>query len=143
MSDKIFFYKPENEIIKTNTLFRENVKETDKLLKYIINLIIILGSVGFLSVGISSYIKFNLIPFIKSNEIIFFPQGLVMSFYGCCGLILGINQMRILLLNIGEGFNEFNKEKGEMKIFRKGTQGKKSDINISYSLKDILRFNIL
>lgn len=143
MIDNKAYLNLENEIIKTDKLFKENIKENDKILKYIINLIILLGSVGFLIVGISSYVKFNIIPFIQSNEIIFFPQGLVMSFYGCCGLLLGINQMRILLLNIGEGYNEFNKENGKMKIYRKGLQGRNSDINISYPLKDILRFKNL
>lgn len=143
MSHEKSLYKTQEEIIKTEKLFKENIKEKDKLLKYILNIIILLGSIGFLAVGISSYIGFNIITFIKSNEIIFFPQGLVMSFYGCLGLILGINQMKILMLNIGEGYNEFNKENGEMKIFRKGLQGKISDINICYPLKDILRFNNL
>jgi hypothetical protein len=55
------------------------------------------------------------------------------------GLILSINQLYILYSRIGEGFNEFNKVNGLMKIFRKGFYGKNSDINIVYPLSDILR----
>lgn len=55
------------------------------------------------------------------------------------GLILSINQLYILYSGIGEGFNEFNRKNGLMKIFRKGFPGKNSDVNIVYPLSDILR----
>lgn len=42
-------------------------------------------------------------------------------------------------MNTGEGYNEFNKKTGELKIFRKGTNGEKSNINITYPINDILR----
>lgn len=129
----------ENKIIKTETKFKEYILETDKLIKYILNLIILTGSLGFLIVGISSYIKYNLLIFLKADQIIFFPQGLTMCFYGFFGTIISINQTKILLTNVGEGYNEFDKEKDIMKIYRKGLNGKNSDINITYSLKDILR----
>lgn len=57
------------------------------------------------------------------------------------GLILSINQLYILKSRVGEGFNEFNKINGLMKIFRKGFPGKNSDVNIVYPLSDILRKN--
>lgn len=129
----------ENKIIKTETKFKEYILETDKLIKYILNLIILMGSLGFLIVGISSYIKYNLLIFLKADQIIFFPQGLTMCFYGFFGTIISINQTKILLTNVGEGYNEFDKKKDIMKIYRKGLNGKNSDINITYSLKDILR----
>lgn len=62
-----------------------------------------------------------------------------MCFYGTCGIIVSINQIRIMLMKIGEGYNEFNKEKGIMQIYRKGLIGKDSDINIIYPLNDIVR----
>lgn len=134
--------KEKNNInIKTEKLFKEEIIETDKLLKYTINIIILLGSLGFFIVGISSYIKINLIFFLQADQIIFFPQGLTMCFYGFCGTIISINQIKILLINAGEGYNEFNKETNTMQIYRKGLNGKKSDINIIYSIKDILRNN--
>lgn len=61
-----------------------------------------------------------------------------MCFYGTCGVIVGINQIRIILSKIGEGFNEFNKEKGIMQIYRKGPMGENSDVNIIYPLTDIV-----
>lgn len=127
------------KIIKTEYLYKEYISESDKLLKFIINCVILGGATGFLCVGISSYIQYDIIPLLKSSQIIFFPQGLTMCFYGTCGLLVGINQMRILVANIGEGYNEFDKKEGVMTIYRKG---KNSDIKISYPLTDIVRIKI-
>jgi hypothetical protein len=120
---------------KNENILIEKIEESDKFTKYTLNILILGGSLGFLVVGISSYLNYNLIPILNSDKIIFFPQGLTMCFYGLCGTIVGINQLLILHNKIGEGFNEFNKELGIMKIYRKG---KKTDINITYSLKDIV-----
>lgn len=120
-------------------ILREEIVESDKLVKWIFNISILLGGIGFLTVGISSYIKNNLIPFLNADQIIFFPQGITMCFYGTCGIIVSMNQIRIMLLKIGEGFNEFNKEKGIMQIYRKGLIGENSDVNIIYPLTDIVR----
>lgn len=116
----------------------EKITEKDKLIKYGFNIIMLLGAVSFLIVGISSYINYNLIFFLKADSIIFFPQGITMCLYGIAGTILSINQFRILLLNVGEGYNEFNKKNGNMTIFRKGLQ-ENSDIKITCALTDIVR----
>lgn len=128
--------KEKKGIVKTKELYRKYITEKNKPIKYITNYTILMGSLGFLSVGTSSYIKYDIIPFLRSDQIIFFPQGLVMCFYGTLGILLGINQIRILNSKIGEGYNEFNKKTGTMKIYRKGSN---SDININYPINDILR----
>ncbi|KAI3666567.1 hypothetical protein L1987_88931 [Smallanthus sonchifolius] len=46
------------------------------------------GSLGFLLVGTSSYLGRNLISLFPSQQIVFFPQGIVMSFYGIAGLFI-------------------------------------------------------
>lgn len=135
--------KHNDNIIITETIFKEYIRETDKVLKFSLNAIILGGAISFLTVGISSYLKYDLIPFLKSEDIIFFPQGLTMCFYGFCGIIVSINQIMILGIGVGEGFNEFDKSKEIMRIFRKGMNGEKSDINIIYSLKEILRIKHL
>lgn len=131
--------KRDNEI-STKKILIETIKEENKIIKYFINLIISLGSISFLIVGLSSYTNSTLIPFLKADEIVFFPQGLTMTLYGFLGTLISINQYIILLSNIGEGFNEFNKETGTMTIFRKGRLGKNEDINIIYPLNDIVRY---
>nr|AKL78979.1 photosystem I assembly protein ycf4 [Euglena viridis] len=124
-------------IFRNESILKENIVETDKLIKYLFNITILLGASSFLIVGISTYIGHNIISFFNASEIIFFPQGLTMCFYGIAGIIIGVNQLKILILKVGEGYNEFNKEKGVMTIFRKGIQGKNSDISINYPLTDI------
>lgn len=134
--------KKADKIYKTDTVFKEKILEEDKIIKYILNYTILFGALGFLIVGISSYINYNLVPFLKADDIIFFPQGLTMCFYGTCGTLIGINQLQILTSSIGEGYNEFNKERGIMNIYRKG-KSLNSDINITYPLTDIVRVNNL
>ena len=46
------------------------------------------GASGFLITGASAYFKHNLVFFSDASDIEFFPQGLVMSFYGIAGLLL-------------------------------------------------------
>jgi hypothetical protein len=127
--------KISNNENKNQRILREEIYEKNKLIKWIYNIIILTGGCGFLIVGISSYIQYNIIHFLNSDQIVFFPQGITMSFYGICAIIISINQIRITLNKIGEGYNEFNKDIGLMKIYRKG---EKTDINITYPLTDIV-----
>ena len=99
--------------------------------------VIFFGAVGFLLTGLSSYYNFDLIPFIKSQNIVFFPQGLVMSFYGTLGLFFSTYLWLTIFWNVGYGFNEFNKEKDFVRIFRWGFPGKNRRIDLNYSINDI------
>ena len=96
-----------------------------------------LGGIGFLITGISSYFEFSFLSFLKSPTIQFFPQGLVMCFYGILGLLLGIYIWLIILWNLGEGFNEFNRQEGYIRIFRWGFPGKNRRIDLKYPLQEI------
>jgi hypothetical protein len=99
--------------------------------------VIFLGGSGFLLTGISSYLGFNILPFIQSTDIVFFPQGLVMCFYGILGLLFSLYLWLTLLWSIGGGFNEFNKKKGFIRIFRWGFPGKNRRIDLFYSITDV------
>lgn len=111
--------------------------------------IILLGSSGFLLSGICSYnysaansssptgILFSLLPFVDFKDITFFPQGLLMSFYGGLGFLLSFYWWFLIFWNVGGGFNEFNKKEGFIRIFRWGYPGKNRRIDLSYSLKDV------
>lgn len=67
----------------------------------------------------------------------FFPQGLLMSFYGSLGFLLSLYWWFLIFWNVGSGFNEFNKKDGLIRIFRWGYPGKNRKIDLSYSLKDV------
>lgn len=99
--------------------------------------IILLGGFGFLLTGVSSYLNSDLLPFINSKNILFFPQGLVMCFYGILGLIFSCYLWLTLFWGVGGGFNEFNKKQGIVRIFRWGFPGKNRRIDLSYDIKDI------
>lgn len=116
---------------------REPILGSRRISNYWWASIVLSGATGFLLVGVSSYLRADLIPFISSKDIIFFPQGLVMSFYGIAGLLLSIYLWLTIYWNIGEGYNEFNKQEGIVRIFRWGFPGKYRKIDIVYPLQDI------
>ena len=60
-----------------------------------------------------------------------------MLFYSIIGFILSIYLWFVILWNIGDGFNEFNKKKGTLRIVRQGFPGKNRRIQMVYFLKDI------
>lgn len=71
------------------------------------------------------------------ESLVFFPQGLLLCFYGSLGLLLSLYWWLLIYWNVGGGFNEFNKKEGFMRIFRWGYPGKNRRIDIVYPLKDI------
>lgn len=109
--------------------------------------VVFLGSCGFLFTGLSSYFNTglssqnnsleNTLPFFGSQSISFFPQGLLMSFYGSLGFLLSIYWLFLIFWNVGGGFNEFNKKEGFIRVFRWGYPGKNRRIDLQYSLKDV------
>jgi hypothetical protein len=124
--------------------------------------LIFIGSVGFLFTGVSSYlnmVNFS-ISFLSNNEILnsipgfnfilqnmfqnsttetihFFPQGLLMCFYGSLGFLLSLYWWFLIFWNVGGGFNEFNKKENFIRIFRWGYPGKNRKIDLYYTLKDV------
>lgn len=99
--------------------------------------IIFFGAAGFLITGISSYTEMSFLFFNKALAISFFPQGLLMSFYGSLGFLLSIYWWFLIFWNVGGGFNEFNKKDGVIRIFRWGYPGKNRKIDLYYTLKDV------
>ena len=76
---------------------------------YFWTIFLFFGGLGFSLAGISSYFKINFLPFSNSHELIFIPQGLVMMFYGTLSLGLSIYIAFTIILDIGSGYNEYNK----------------------------------
>ena len=115
--------------------------------------VIFLGAFGFLltglfsNVGFSSFLEKSLsfIPlnslgspsFLQSQEIAFFPQGLIMCFYGVLGIFVSFYWWLLIFWDIGGGFNEFNKKDGIIRIFRWSYPGKNRKIDLSYNLTDV------
>ena len=73
--------------MNTEFIKREKITGARRISNYIWVLILTLGGLGFLLSGISSYIKVNLVPFTDSTQLVFIPQGILLSFSSdCCPL---------------------------------------------------------
>lgn len=94
-----------------------------------------IGGFCFFITGFSSYKA--ILPFIHAENILFFPQGIVMCFYGILALLLSFYLWLTIIWKVGAGFNEFNKKKGIFRVFRWGFPGKNRKIDLCYLLDDI------
>ena len=110
--------------------------------------VISLGGISFLLTGFAAFLQTNLLVFNQSKSITFFPQGLIMCFYGSLGLLFGVYLWCTILWQVGNGFNEFNKNEfgtnsasmsksGVVRIFRWGLPGKNRRIDFIYKMEDV------
>ena len=118
--------------VKTDLIKYDPVVGSRRISNYVWGTITTLGGLGFLLTGISSFYQKNLLFFIHVDNIVFFPQGLVMCFYGLLAFLFSAYIWLTVFWAVGEGFNEFNKERGEIRIFRWGFPGKNRKINLSF-----------
>nr|YP_010829308.1 photosystem I assembly protein Ycf4 [Silene gonosperma]WFF47671.1 photosystem I assembly protein Ycf4 [Silene gonosperma]WFF47755.1 photosystem I assembly protein Ycf4 [Silene gonosperma]WFF47839.1 photosystem I assembly protein Ycf4 [Silene gonosperma]WFF47923.1 photosystem I assembly protein Ycf4 [Silene gonosperma] len=105
-------------------------------------IILFIGSLGFVLVGISSYLGRNFISLSPPQQILFFPQGIVMSFYGIAGLFISSYLWCTISLNVGSGYDFFDKKEGIVCIFRWGFPGKNRRICLRFLIKDIQSIRI-
>jgi hypothetical protein len=126
------------KILTNETLVkRDEVIGSRRFSNYLWGLVLLIGGIGFLTTGLSSYFQKNLLPFVNYNDIQFFPQGLVMCFYGTIALLLSVYLWSCIIWSIGGGFNEFNKKDGFVRVFRWGFPGKNRRIELVYSLAEV------
>jgi hypothetical protein len=105
-------------------------------------IVVAIGAIGFLLAGLSSYLHTNLLPLSEPLQLEFLPQGLALTFYGVAGILLDIYLWVIIVLDLGGGFNEFNRNTGKVKIFRWGYPGKNRRIEFEYPLSDVLAVRV-
>lgn len=124
-------------ISSSDRVLRQEVLGSRRFSNYWWATIVSIGGIGFLLAGISSYLNRNLLPFADSTQLIFVPQGLAIGFYGLAGTLLATYLWLAIALDIGGGYNEFNKETGFVKIFRWGFPGKNRQIELSCRTEDV------
>nr|AYC64066.1 photosystem I assembly protein Ycf4 [Halimeda micronesica] len=122
----------------SNLIRRYSISGSRRLSNFLWTFILFFGSIGFLFTGFLSYFK----PFGLPHGIQFFPQGLVMVFYGFLGFFLSIYLALTLFWGLGSGFNEFNKQNSYVRIFRWGFPGRNRRMNLYYSWEDILGIRV-
>jgi hypothetical protein len=126
-----------NTVSTSDRVWRQTIPGSRRPSNYFWAVVVTGGATGFLLSGISSYTQVNLLPFSDPTQLEFLPQGAVMGFYGIAGLLLALYLWLTLVLNIGGGYNEFNRETGKGKIFRWGFPGKNRRIEVECNLEDI------
>jgi Ycf4 len=99
-------------------------------------IIVSIGGVGFLLAGLSSYLQVNLLPVGNPTDLVFLPQGIAMTFYGVAGTLLATYLWVAILLDIGGGYNKFDRESGDITIFRNGFPGKNRRIELKSKIAD-------
>jgi hypothetical protein len=125
-----------------NEIRRDNIIGSRRFSNYFWSFFLFLGGIGFLLAGISSYLHINLLPFANPTELAFIPQGLVMMFYGTLSFGISIYILITVLLDIGSGYNEYNRSENLVKIVRKGFPGKNREILLTYPLSNIQSIGI-
>ncbi len=123
--------------ITDNRLLRQPILGSRRFSNYWWATIVSVGALGFLLAGLSSYFKVNLLPFSDPTQLIFVPQGLAMGLYGAAGVLLALYLWLVIICDIGGGYNEFNKETGEIRIFRWGFPGKNRRIELNCRAEDV------
>nr|YP_009546541.1 photosystem I assembly protein Ycf4 [Gelidium kathyanniae]AYO27889.1 photosystem I assembly protein Ycf4 [Gelidium kathyanniae] len=125
-----------------------NIK-TDKILgsrrisNYWWATVILLGGLGFFLAGLSSYLKIELLPFTTSMNLLFIPQGIIMTFYGTIAILISIFLWFTIVWNVGSGYNEFNNEKGLITIFRLGFPGRNRVLKLQYNIQEIQSVRVI
>ena len=121
---------------------RDTIVGSRRFSNYFWSFFLCVGGIGFLLAGLSSYFKINLLPFANTTELIFIPQGLVMMFYGTLSFVISIYIIITVILDIGSGYNEYNRVENLVKIVRKGFPGKNREILLTYPLTNIRAIGI-
>ena len=125
-----------------NEIRQDKIIGSRRFSNYFWSLVLLIGGLGFLLAGISSYFKVNLLPFANPTELVFIPQGLIMMFYGTLSLGFSIYIVTTIFLDIGSGYNEYNKVENLVKVVRRGFPGKNREILLTYPLVDIRAIGI-
>nr|YP_010152874.1 photosystem I assembly protein ycf4 [Olisthodiscus luteus]QQW50535.1 photosystem I assembly protein ycf4 [Olisthodiscus luteus] len=123
------------EEINKGNIKREFIKGSRRWSNYLWFTVLLFGGLGFLVTGISSYLHTQILPFGNALEINFFPQGIVMTFYGSFSFFLSLYVILTILWDVGAGYNEYNKNEKIIRIFRKGFPGKNRNFALTYSFQ--------
>lgn len=122
----------------TDAILRQSILGSRRFSNILWATVSAIGGIGFLLAGLSSYFHQNFLIVSDTSAIQFIPQGAALTFYGVAGTLLSTYLWFVISLNVGGGYNEFNKETGKVTIFRHGFVGKNRVINFQYPLADVL-----
>jgi hypothetical protein len=125
-----------------NEIRQDKIIGSRRFSNYFWSFFLFVGGLGFLLAGLSSYFKINFLPFTDTTELAFIPQGVVMMFYGTLSLGFSIYIIVTIILDIGSGYNEYNRLENLVKIVRKGFPGKNREILLTYPFSNVRAIGI-
>ncbi len=118
-------------------IIRENIKGARNGKNYLSSSILFFVGIAFFLAGLSSYFQKQFLPFADTSTLLFYPQGIVMIFYGIAAISLSFYLIFTIFLNLGSGYNEFSKNDESIRIVRLGFPGKNRQIFLSYKFSAI------
>jgi uncharacterized membrane protein YdbT with pleckstrin-like domain len=92
------------------------------------------GGLGFLLTSLSSRLGRDLLPIGHPAELSWVPQGLVMGLYGVAALLLAVYLWTVIGIDVGAGFNRFDRGAGQALISRRGFR---QQISVEIPLREI------
>jgi hypothetical protein len=122
-------------ICKKSIIRRDVLFGSRRFVNYFFSRLLLFGGLVFFLTGFLSQepiIFYN----IKSN-IQFFPQGLVICFYGSVRARFGLYLVLSRFWMVGKGFNEYDRKEKRIRIFRWGFPGKDRCFEFSCSFSDV------
>nr|YP_009315527.1 Photosystem I assembly protein Ycf4 [Liagora brachyclada]SCW24185.1 Photosystem I assembly protein Ycf4 [Liagora brachyclada] len=101
------------------------------------------GGIGFFLAGLSSYCNKDFLPFTSAAELLFIPQGIIMTFYGTTALFISVFLWLTIFWDVGGGYNRFDKNAGLVTIFRLGFPGKNRIVCLKYNIEEIKSIKVI
>lgn len=120
-----------------NLILRQNIIGARRFSNFWWASVVSIGGIGFLLAGLSSYFHTDFLKVSDTSSLQFVPQGIALTFYGVAGVLLALYLWVMIFLNVGSGYNEFDKKTGNVTIFRFGFLGKNRRVELVYNLDDI------
>jgi hypothetical protein len=96
---------------------------------------LVFGGLFFFSVGFLSRKPIIFSDIVKYVQ--FFPQGIVICFYGGVRILLGICLASSGYWIVGKGFNEYDRKEKRIRVFRWGFPGENRCFDFSCSFSDV------
>ncbi|MFM7085944.1 MAG: photosystem I assembly protein Ycf4 [Cyanobium sp.] len=115
-------------------LLEQPVLGSRRLSNLLMAAVVSLGGLGFVLASASSRLGRDLLPLGHPSQLIWVPQGLVMGLYGVAAVLLATYLWLVIALDVGSGFNRFDRRSGQVCISR---QGFRQRIAVEFPLRDI------
>lgn len=123
--------------VQDSQVLTQNIIGARRPSNYFWAVIAMIGGVGFLLAGLSSYFQVNLLIVSDPTDLQFVPQGIALTFYGVAGSLVSTYLWLVAFWDVGGGYNQFDKNTNQVKIFRWGYPGKNRRIELVNKLSDV------